>query len=77
MIDMGKNPLEISNPDGIYDPRAHAYSHVATVTAADLLVFVAGQGGSKTDGILSDNFRTQVKIVFENCLLYTSPSPRD
>jgi len=63
---MENNPLEISNPAGIYDPRAHAYSHVATVSAADLLVFVAGQGGSRTDGILSDDFRTQVKIVFEN-----------
>ncbi|MFD2284550.1 RidA family protein [Pedobacter petrophilus] len=63
---MKEHSLEISNPAGIYDPRAHAYSHVATVTAADLLVFVAGQGGSKTDGVLSEDFRTQVKIVFEN-----------
>ena len=63
---MENNPLEISNPAGIYDPRAHAYSHVATVSTVDLLVFVAGQGGSRTDGVLSDDFRTQVKIVFEN-----------
>ena len=58
--------LEITNPDGIYDPRPHAYSHVASVLAKDLLVFVAGQGGSKANGVLSDDFRTQVKTVFEN-----------
>lgn len=63
---MNKQPLEITNPEGIYDPRVHGYSHVASVSAKDLLVFVAGQGGSKTDGVLSDDFRTQVKIVFEN-----------
>jgi len=61
-----KTTLDISNPEGIYDPRSHGYSHVATVTAAETLVFVAGQGGSRTDGQLSNDFRTQVKIVFEN-----------
>ncbi|KQM72811.1 hypothetical protein ASE74_22280 [Pedobacter sp. Leaf216] len=61
--------LEITNPDGIYDPRAHGYSHVATVQANSKLVFVAGQGGSRTDGILSEDFRTQVSIVFENIAL--------
>ncbi|MFC3562062.1 hypothetical protein [Pedobacter jamesrossensis] len=45
--------LEITNPEGIYDPKPHSYSHVASVSANDLLVFVAGQGGSKIDGILS------------------------
>jgi len=63
---MKENPLEITNPDGIYDPRSHAYSHVATVSAKDLLVFVAGQGGNRTDGFLSSDFKIQVQIVFEN-----------
>ncbi|WP_316831315.1 RidA family protein [Pedobacter aquatilis] len=63
---MKENILEISNPEGIYDPRPHGYSHVAAVSAKDLLVFVAGQGGSREDGVLSNDFRTQVKIVFEN-----------
>lgn len=63
---MEKHTLEITNPKGIYDPRAHGYSHVASVPANSQLVFVAGQGGSRTDGILSDDFRTQVSIVFEN-----------
>ncbi|WP_316847391.1 RidA family protein [Pedobacter psychrodurus] len=66
---MEKHALEITNPEGIYDPRAHGYSHVASVPANSQLVFVAGQGGSRTDGILSDDFRTQVSIVFENIAL--------
>lgn len=61
--------LEITNPTGIYDPRLHGYSHLASVPAHRQLVFVAGQGGSRTDGILSDDFRTQVVIVFENIAL--------
>ncbi|MBE5318892.1 RidA family protein [Pedobacter sp. MR2016-19] len=61
--------LEITNPAGIYDPRPHGYSHLASVPADRQLVFVAGQGGSRTDGILSDDFRTQVGIVFENIAL--------
>lgn len=61
------NPLlEISNPEGIYDPRPHGYSHVAAVPAWSQLVFVAGQGGSRADGILSADFGAQVAIVFEN-----------
>lgn len=66
---MEKPNLEISNPVGIYDPRPHGYSHLASVPAESLLVFVAGQGGSRTDGILSADFRTQVSIVFENIAL--------
>ncbi|WP_343523334.1 RidA family protein [Pedobacter sp.] len=66
---MEKPVLEITNPDGIYDPRVHGYSHVAAVPAESQLVFVAGQGGSRTDGILSDDFGTQVSIVFENIAL--------
>ncbi|MCZ4242600.1 RidA family protein [Pedobacter punctiformis] len=62
-----KNPnFEITNPEGIYDPREHGYSHVATILTGSTLVYVAGQGGSKTDGILSKDFRTQVQITFYN-----------
>lgn len=63
---MADEILEITNPAGIYDPRPHGYSHVASVSARDLLVFVAGQGGSKTDGVLSGDFKMQVQIAFEN-----------
>jgi enamine deaminase RidA (YjgF/YER057c/UK114 family) len=61
--------LEITNPAGIYDPRPHGYSQLASVPTGSQLVFVAGQGGSRTDGILSDDFRTQVGIVFGNIAL--------
>ncbi|MDQ0637520.1 enamine deaminase RidA (YjgF/YER057c/UK114 family) [Pedobacter sp. W3I1] len=66
---MEKPNLEINNPEGIYDPRPHGYSHLASVPAESLLVFVAGQGGSRMDGVLSADFRTQVVIVFENIAL--------
>jgi enamine deaminase RidA (YjgF/YER057c/UK114 family) len=66
---MAEPILEITNPTGMYDPRPHGYSHLASVPADRQLVFVAGQGGSRTDGILSNDFRTQVVIVFENIAL--------
>ncbi|WP_090886471.1 RidA family protein [Pedobacter rhizosphaerae] len=58
--------LQITNPEGIYDPRPHGYSHLASISPNSKLVYVAGQGGSKTDGLLSNDFRTQVQIVFDN-----------
>lgn len=58
--------LQITNPEGIYDPRPHGYSHLASISPNSKLVYVAGQGGSKTDGLLSGDFRTQVQIVFDN-----------
>lgn len=57
---------EITNPKGLYDPRPHGYSHVATVPANSVLVFVAGQAGTDHQGELSTDFRTQVKYAFEN-----------
>ncbi len=65
-VSMETETLQITNPDGIYDPRPHGYSHVASISPNSKLVFVAGQGGSKTDGLLSADFKTQVQIVFEN-----------
>lgn len=56
---------EISNPKGLYDPRPHAYSHVATVPANSTLVFVAGQAGDDESGFSKD-FRTQVQLTFKN-----------
>lgn len=56
---------EISNPEGLYDPRPHAYSHVATVPANSTLVFVAGQAGDDESGF-SNDFRKQVQLTFKN-----------
>ncbi|QNK61577.1 RidA family protein [Pedobacter sp. PAMC26386] len=57
---------EITNPKGLYDPRPHGYSHVATVPANSVLVFVAGQAGTDQEGKLSEDFRTQVQYSFKN-----------
>lgn len=57
---------EITNPKGLYDPRPHAYSHVATVPANSTLVFVAGQAGTDEKGNLSEDFRTQVRFTLQN-----------
>jgi len=62
-----KNPnFEIKNPEGLYDPKPHGYSHIATINSNSKMVFIAGQGGSNMDGILNDDFKVQVDIVFEN-----------
>ena len=57
---------EITNPKGLYDPRQHGYSHVATVPANSILIFVAGQAGTDKEGELSEDFRAQVRFTFEN-----------
>lgn len=57
---------EISNPKGLYDPRPHGYSHVATIPANTMLVFVAGQAGTDEHGSLSTDFRAQVSYTFKN-----------
>jgi enamine deaminase RidA (YjgF/YER057c/UK114 family) len=57
---------EITNPDGLYDPRPHGYSHIATVPANSILVFVAGQAGTDEEGKLSKEFRAQVQFTFKN-----------
>ena len=57
---------EITNPKGLYDPRQHGYSHVATVPASSTIVYIAGQAGTDEKGNLSEDFRTQVRFAFEN-----------
>ena len=37
----------LSNPEGLYDPSANAYSHVAEVSTAAKLLYIAGQGGEE------------------------------
>lgn len=52
----------LENPDGLYDPSANAYSHVAVVPGNARLVFIAGQVGSTPKG----DFETQVRQAFAN-----------
>ncbi|AZL68922.1 MULTISPECIES: RidA family protein [Pseudomonas] len=56
----------LSNPEGLYDPSANAYSHVAEVRAGSRLVYVAGQGGEGLDGALSPQFDAQVRQALIN-----------
>lgn len=58
----GKRNFVLDNPDGLYDPSANAYSHVAVAPANARLVFIAGQVGSTPKG----DFETQVRQIFAN-----------
>lgn len=60
------NAFTLSNPEGLYDPSANAYSHVAEVRAGSRLVYVAGQGGEGLDGALSPQFDAQVRQALIN-----------
>ncbi|MGI9595533.1 MAG: RidA family protein [Acidimicrobiales bacterium] len=60
-------PHAILNPSGLHDPVPFGYSHTAGVSAGTELVFVAGQYGSGTDGmVLSAAFTDQVPQAFNN-----------
>lgn len=54
------------NPEGLYDPSANAYSHVAQVDARAQLIYVAGQGGEDRHGALSASFAEQARQVLVN-----------
>ncbi|MFZ5937752.1 hypothetical protein BGP84_15865 [Pseudomonas putida] len=58
--------FQLSNPQGLYDPSANAYSHVAEVTAGSRLLFIAGQGGEDADGQLSPEFAGQARQALAN-----------
>ncbi|MBL4689745.1 MAG: RidA family protein [Nannocystaceae bacterium] len=55
------------NPSELHDPTQFGYSHTASVPAGTGLVFVAGQYGSGSDGmVVSDIFAEQVQRAFRN-----------
>ena len=55
------NPLTLNNPSG------YGYSQLAIVPSGRKLVFVAGQGAGKVDGVsYAEDFSTQVDQAFEN-----------
>ena len=58
--------LKFINPPGLYDPRPNGYSHVVVADAPARLIYIAGQGGEKADGLLSEDFETQVKQALDN-----------
>ena len=59
-------PFQLFNPEGLYDPSANAYSHVAEVKAGTRLLFLAGQGGEDLSGALSPVFAEQARQALEN-----------
>jgi enamine deaminase RidA (YjgF/YER057c/UK114 family) len=61
--------LQLSNPEGLYDPSANAYSHVAEVQASSRLLFIAGQGGEDAQGNLSPLFAEQARQALANLRL--------
>lgn len=58
--------LRFINPPGLYDPRAHGYTHVVVAPAAARTIFVAGQGGENAAGELSADFGEQLDQAFAN-----------
>jgi enamine deaminase RidA (YjgF/YER057c/UK114 family) len=58
--------LEFINPNGLYDPRPNAYSHLAVFPAGWRIILPAGQGGETEDGALSRDFPTQLRQALRN-----------
>jgi enamine deaminase RidA (YjgF/YER057c/UK114 family) len=60
--------MQFINPAGLYDPRPNGYSHVVSVdvTAPARLIYIAGQGGQDADGVLAEDFTTQVAQALAN-----------
>nr|WP_314872043.1 RidA family protein [uncultured Pseudomonas sp.] len=58
--------FQLFNPDGLYDPSANAYSHVAHVRADSCLLYIAGQGGEDAQGNLPALFAEQANQALIN-----------
>ncbi|MET0267616.1 MAG: RidA family protein [Duganella sp.] len=52
--------MQFINPPELYNPRPNGYSHVVIASTPARLVYIAGQGGETADGLLSEDFETQV-----------------
>lgn len=58
--------LHFINPDGLYDPRPNAYSHLAVFPAGWRIILPAGQGGENSKGELPPDFATQLHQALRN-----------
>lgn len=58
--------FELTNPQGLYDPSASAYSHVAEINPHARLLYVAGQGGEDLEGRLDADFSEQARQALAN-----------
>lgn len=59
-------PFQLLNPEGLYDPSANAYSHVAEISPQARLLYIAGQGGEDVEGRLSAVFAEQARQALAN-----------
>ncbi|ROU02232.1 RidA family protein [Marinobacter sp. R17] len=59
-------PMQLSNPEGLYDPTENGYSHLAVISPGNRLVLVAGQGGENASGELPGDFHLQVRWALAN-----------
>jgi enamine deaminase RidA (YjgF/YER057c/UK114 family) len=58
--------LQFINPEGLYDPRPNAYSHLAVFPAGWRVILPAGQGGENADGVLPPDFASQLRQALSN-----------
>jgi len=58
--------MQFINPATLYDPRPNGYTHVVIAEAPARLVYIAGQGGEDVNGVLSEDFATQVEQALAN-----------
>jgi len=58
--------MQFINPATLYDPRPNGYTHVVVAHAPARLVYIAGQGGEDVNGVLSEDFATQVAQALGN-----------
>jgi enamine deaminase RidA (YjgF/YER057c/UK114 family) len=58
--------MNFINPPGLYDPRPNGYTHVVVAETPARIIYVAGQGGEDANGILCEDFATQVQQALSN-----------
>ena len=58
--------LQAINPPGLYDPAPNGYSHLMITPANARWLFVAGQGGEDTNGVLPAEFADQLTRCMKN-----------
>ncbi len=59
--------FRLSNPRGLYDPSANAYSHVAEVSPGAMLLYIAGQGGRTSRGGFQPTLPTRPARLWPTC----------
>lgn len=58
--------LQAINPPGLYDPTPNGYTHLMITPANARWLFVAGQGGEDTNGVLPAEFADQLTQCMKN-----------